>query len=161
MSKAQRIWLGAAVAVLAAVVYGIALDRSPIYLTHDEVIYARNAYSIAATGRDLSGQFLPISIPVTGTFYATPANIYLTAAFLKVLPLSEMTVRLPSVLVGLLCVWLVYLIARRLLNSERCRRRRGRAVVVDAGTFHSQPARHRSPVCRRLRAGLAADPRDR
>jgi len=117
--KAQRIWLGAAVAVLAAVVYGIALDRSPIYLTHDEVIYARNAYSIAATGRDLSGQFLPISIPVTGTFYATPANIYLTAAFLKVLPLSETAVRLPSVLVGLLCVWLVYLIARRLLNSER------------------------------------------
>ena len=105
--------------MLAAVVYGIALDRSPIYLTHDEVIYARNAYSIAATGRDLSGQFLPISIPVTGTFYATPANIYLTAAFLKVLPLSEITVRLPSVLVGLLCVWLVYLIARRLLRSER------------------------------------------
>ena len=120
MSKAQRLGVGAVVAVLAAVVYGAALDRSPIYLTHDEVVYARNAYSIAATGRDLSGQFLPISIPVTGTFYATPANIYLTAAFLKVLPLSEVTVRLPSVLIGLLCAWLVCLIARRLLNSELC-----------------------------------------
>jgi 4-amino-4-deoxy-L-arabinose transferase-like glycosyltransferase len=104
-------------AVAALSIYATRLDVSPIYLTHDEVIYARNAYSIATTGRDLSGQLLPISIPVTGTFYATPANIYLTAAFLKVLPLSETTIRLPSVLVGLLCVWMVYLIARRMLGA--------------------------------------------
>ena len=110
--------MGAAVlAVAALAIYATRLDVSPIYLTHDEVIYARNAYSIATSGRDLSGQFLPISIPVTGTFYATPANIYLTAAFLTVLPLSEVTVRLPSVFIGLLCAWLVYLIARRLLGS--------------------------------------------
>ena len=104
-------------AVAAVTIYATRLDVSPIYLTHDEVIYARNAYSIAATGRDLSGQFLPISIPVTGTFYATPANIYLTAAFLTVLPLSEITIRLPSVLIGLLCVWLVYLISTRMLGA--------------------------------------------
>ena len=85
----------------ALALYATGLEVSPVYLTHDEVIYARNAYSIATTGRDLSGQFLPISIPVTGTFFATPANIYTTAAFLTVLPLSEITIRLPSVLVGL------------------------------------------------------------
>ncbi|MEO7158738.1 MAG: glycosyltransferase family 39 protein [Vicinamibacterales bacterium] len=104
-------------AVAALTIYATRLGVSPIYLTHDEVIYARNAYSIATTGRDLNGQFLPISIPVTGTFYATPANIYLTAAFLKVLPLSETTIRLPSVVVGLLCVCLVGLIARRMLGT--------------------------------------------
>lgn len=117
ISKAQRFCLVAA-ALAAALIYGRGLDVSPIYLTHDEVIYARNAYSIAQTGRDLSGRLLPISIPVTGTFYATPANIYLTAAFLELLPLSEVTIRLPSVLVGLLGAWLVFLIARRLLGSE-------------------------------------------
>ena len=104
-------------AVAALIIYATRLDVSPVYLTHDEVIYARNAYSIATTGRDLNGQFLPISIPVTGTFYATPANIYLTAAFLTVLPLSEITIRLPSVLVGLLCVWMVCLITRRMLGA--------------------------------------------
>jgi len=114
--KRERL-MAAALAVAALAIYATRLDVSPIYLTHDEVIYARNAYSIATTGRDLNGQFLPISIPVTGTFYATPANIYLTAAFLKVLPLSEITIRLPSVLVGLLCVWMVYLIARRMLGA--------------------------------------------
>ncbi len=114
----RRARLRAAVlAVAALTIYATRLDVSPIYLTHDEVIYARNAYSIATTGRDLNGQFLPISIPVTGTFFATPANIYLTAAFLEVLPLSEVTIRLPSVLVGLLCVWLVYLIASRMLGA--------------------------------------------
>lgn len=105
--------------VIAALVYGVGLDVSPIYLTHDEVIYARNALSIAESGRDLSGQLLPISIPVTGTFYATPANIYLTALFLKVLPLSEITVRLPSVLVGLVCVWLTFVVARNVLRDWR------------------------------------------
>jgi 4-amino-4-deoxy-L-arabinose transferase-like glycosyltransferase len=104
---------------IAALLYGVGLDVSPIYLTHDEVIYARNALSIAESGRDLSGQLLPISIPVTGTFYATPANIYLTALFLKVLPLSEVSVRLPSVLVGLVCVWLTFVIARNVLRDWR------------------------------------------
>lgn len=65
----------AVLAVAALTIYATRLDVSPIYLTHDEVIYARNAYSIATSGRDLSGRLLPISIPVTGTFYATPANI--------------------------------------------------------------------------------------
>ena len=116
MIKRERL-TAVALAVAALTLYATRLDVSPIYLTHDEVIYARNAYSIAATGRDLSGQFLPISIPVTGTFYATPANIYLTAAFLTVLPLSEITIRLPSVLVGLLCVWLTCLIAQRMLGA--------------------------------------------
>lgn len=115
----KRFVLFGAIGIIVALIYGSRLDVSPIYLTHDEVIYARNAYAIANTGRDLSGQLLPISIPVTGTFWATPANIYLTAAFLKVLPLSEVTIRLPSVLVGLLGAWLTFVIARRLLDSER------------------------------------------
>lgn len=111
-------WVAAVMAVAAVAVYATRLDVSPIYLTHDEVIYARNAYSIAHTGRDLSGQLLPISIPVTGTFFATPANIYFTALFLRVLPVSEITVRLPSVVIGLLCVALVYFIARRIFDSR-------------------------------------------
>ncbi|MFM8533260.1 MAG: ArnT family glycosyltransferase [Acidimicrobiia bacterium] len=111
-------WPIALVITLFAAIYATGLHVSPVYLTHDEVIYARNAYSIAHTGRDLSGQLLPVSIPVTGTFFATPANIYFTAAFLTVLPLSEVAVRLPSVIVGLLCAWLTYLIATRLSGSR-------------------------------------------
>lgn len=118
MPERARVWVGAAIAVVVVGLYAVGLDRSPIYLSHDEVIYARNALSIARSGRDLSGQFLPISIPVTSTFFATPANIYFTAAFLSVLPMNEVTVRLPSVVVGLACVGLVFVIARRLFASD-------------------------------------------
>jgi 4-amino-4-deoxy-L-arabinose transferase-like glycosyltransferase len=130
--------LAAVLAVAALTIYATRLDVSPIYLTHDEVIYARNAYSIANTGRDLSGQFLPISIPVTGTFWATPANIYLTAAFLTVLPLSEVAVRLPSVLVGLLCVWLLYLIASRMLGPSLGMVAASILVLTPAHFIHSR-----------------------
>jgi 4-amino-4-deoxy-L-arabinose transferase-like glycosyltransferase len=118
MSSSVRRAVAVAAVALAAMIYAPGLDVSPIYLTHDEVIYARNAYSIANSGRDLNGQLFPISIPVVGTFYATPANIYTTAAFLKVLPLNEVTIRLPSVIIGLLCVWLAYLIASRIFESR-------------------------------------------
>lgn len=112
-----RAWL-IAVATLTAVflVYSWSLDR--LYLVHDEVIYALNAHAIATTGRDLSGQFLPISFPVVGTFFATPMNIYFTSLFLMVSPLTEVVVRIPSVVVGVGCVALVYLIGRRVFKSE-------------------------------------------
>mgnify|MGYP003341897452 FL=1 len=58
------------------------------------------------------------SIPVTSTFFATPANIYFTAAFLAVLPMNEVTIRLPSVVIGLLCVALVFVIGRWLFASD-------------------------------------------
>ena len=118
--NSTRVRAAAAVAGLVAtfVLYAVRLDWSPIYLAHDEAIYALNAYSIATSGRDLNGQFLPVSIPVVGSFFATPAQIYTTAAFLKVAPVSEVTIRLPSVLVGLACIWLVWLIALRLFERH-------------------------------------------
>ncbi|MDP3716153.1 MAG: glycosyltransferase family 39 protein [Acidobacteriota bacterium] len=109
--------LAVAALSLLAWVYGAGLDRSPVYLVHDEVVYAINANAIASTLRDINGQFLPLSIHVSGGFFATPVNIYLTALFLKVLPLTEVTVRLPSVVVGLLNIGLLFLIARRVFAS--------------------------------------------
>lgn len=101
---------------LLAWLYGTGLDRSPGYLVHDEVVYAINARSIAATGRDINGQFLPVSIQVTGGFFATPVNIYFTALFLKFLPLNEVTTRLPSVVIGLVNIGLLFGIARHLFG---------------------------------------------
>ena len=98
---------------IVAWIYGAGLDRSPAYLAHDEVVYALNAQSIATTLRDINGQFLPVSIYVTGTFFATPVNIYVTALFLKVAHVSEVTVRMPSVVIGLVNIVLLYFIARR------------------------------------------------
>lgn len=117
LPRLARTGLMVAVIVVTGVgLYAWQLDR--LYLVHDEVIYALNAHAIATTWRDLSGQFLPISFPVVGTFFATPMNIYFTALFLKGAPLSEVVVRLPSVAVGVACIVLVFQIGRRVFKRD-------------------------------------------
>ena len=113
--------------------YGAGLDRSPAYLVHDEVVYAINAHAIATTLHDLNGQFMPLSFHVTGGFFATPVNIYFTALFLKVLPLTEVTTRLPSVIIGLLNIALLFGIARRLFANAWL-------AVLAAAVFALTPA---------------------
>jgi len=115
--RLARTSLMVAIIIAAGIgLYSWSLDR--LYLVHDEVIYALNAHAIATTGRDLSGQFLPISFPVVGTFFATPMNIYFTALFLQWAPPTEVIVRLPSVVVGVACVGLVFLIGRRVFKTD-------------------------------------------
>ena len=121
----------AVILVTAVGLYAWQLDR--LYLVHDEVIYALNAHAIATTWRDLSGQFLPISFPVVGTFFATPMNIYFTALFLKVAPLTEVVVRLPSVVIGVACIGLVFLIGRRVFRKDSL-------AALAAGTLALTPA---------------------
>jgi 4-amino-4-deoxy-L-arabinose transferase-like glycosyltransferase len=48
-----------------------------------------------------------------------PVLVYVTAAFLKVVPLSEIAVRLPSVVVGALDVVLIFFLARLLFDDDR------------------------------------------
>src|SRR5262245_2267217 len=48
-----------------------------------------------------------------------PQIIYVTALFLQVLPVTEASFRVPTVLVGALDVLLMYFVARRLFKSDR------------------------------------------
>jgi hypothetical protein len=118
---------------LCAWVYGAGLDRSPVYLVHDEVVYAINAHAIANTFHDINGQFLPLSFHVTGGFFATPVNIYVTALFLKIFPLTEVTTRAPSVVIGLINIALLFGIARRMFAN-------GWLAVLAAGVYALTPS---------------------
>jgi 4-amino-4-deoxy-L-arabinose transferase-like glycosyltransferase len=106
---------------LAAVVvlYTFRLSDAPIYLVRDEVRFGLQADSIARTGRALGGERLPLYFPEPG-FEAgrDPIIIYMTAAVLRVIPLSEFAVRLPTALVGVLDVVLVFAVASRLFRSD-------------------------------------------
>jgi 4-amino-4-deoxy-L-arabinose transferase-like glycosyltransferase len=119
MSASVRQWV--ALAALLAVAGGFYVWRladAPVYLGHDEVQFALNAHAIATTGADMEGRVLPLffrdrAFPYYGR---DPLNIYWTAVFLQVIPLSETTIRLASVSVGLLNIALVFVIARRLFG---------------------------------------------
>jgi 4-amino-4-deoxy-L-arabinose transferase-like glycosyltransferase len=107
-------WIaGALCAALAisALLYTYRLDRVPAYLTLDEAQFSVHAQALAETGRNLNGQWLPPLISLEdpegeplilpwGSTYYLPFGMYLIAAALKVLPLTEAAVRTPSALLG-------------------------------------------------------------
>jgi 4-amino-4-deoxy-L-arabinose transferase-like glycosyltransferase len=102
--------------------YSLKLEHTPPHLHRDEVMFALQAQSIASTGRDLDGHVLPLyfEMPTLGDHvWFHPVLVYVTALFLKVLPLNESVIRLPSVVIGMIDVVLMYLIAGRLFHSER------------------------------------------
>src|SRR5207249_150435 len=107
------------VGLIVIAMYAWRLQDSPIYLAHDEVVFAVNAQSIAATGRDVTGRWLPLYFHIGGDFWATPVNIYFSALLFRFLPISEATIRLPSMIVGLLVVVLTYVVGERIFKSER------------------------------------------
>lgn len=111
--------LVAAVTMAATVLYATRLGYSPAYLMHDEMQFALQSISISTSGRDLSGRLLPIFF-TEPEFPAgrDPAVIYLTAAALTGLPISEASVRLPVALLGVLNIVLMFLLARRLFGSD-------------------------------------------
>ena len=105
-------------AAIAALLYGRRLDYAPPHVEIDEVLIAIDAHAIATTGRDLRGELLPLYSQTAEHSWYQPLVIYLTAFFLKLAPLSERVIRLPTVCIALVNIVLMYLVARRLFRSE-------------------------------------------
>lgn len=122
MSNSERrrdriVWtslvFAALIGALVGSLYLTRLDTAPVYLAHDEVQFARQAYSLLTTGRDLIGQHRPLYFSEPGFLAGRePMSIYLTAAWLFFRPLSTTTIRLPSAIVGILNVVLMFGLAR-------------------------------------------------
>lgn len=121
---------GLILAAVVAAVYLVDLDRTPVYLGGDEAHFAVVGHALAQTGRTLNGDFLPLfvnvadpqgpdeDLPWRSTWYH-PLLFYLVAAALKLLPLSESAVRLPTAVVGgIVNPLLMYLVARRLFGAH-------------------------------------------
>lgn len=95
------------------------LGEVPLGVTHDELGYIFNAYSIAQTGKNVFGEHLPIfTWMVRGGFPFLPLPIYTGALFFLFLPLSPFTGRLPGALLGVADVVLVYLLVQRLFKDR-------------------------------------------
>lgn len=115
---------------VSAAIYTHGLDRVPAYLSLDEAHFAVHAASLAESGRNLNGQILPPLISLEdpegepfdlpwGTTYYLPFGMYIIAAALKVLPLSEAAVRTPSALLGgVINVALIFAVALALFRNR-------------------------------------------
>ncbi|MEK7155098.1 MAG: hypothetical protein AAB697_03145 [Patescibacteria group bacterium] len=106
MSK--KIVLGILIVVLAAVLRLIDLGNNPPGVYVDEAVHGYNAYSLLTTGRDEYGNPLPILLRSFGT-YPPALYTYFTVPVVKLLGLNSLAIRLPSAVLGILLVAIVYL----------------------------------------------------
>ena len=116
------IWIGVLL-IAAVVLYARRLGDAPVYMSPDEVIIAVDAHSVATTGRDVHGTYMPLYFKIqmrgeerSGWFM--PVIFYAIALTLKVLPLSEMSARLPSVVAGISDIILIFFIVRRMFKCD-------------------------------------------
>lgn len=103
--------------IIAAILRLWRLGSIPPSLTPDEASLGYNAYSILKTGRDEYGKFLPVIFKSFGD-YKPGLYVYLTVHSILVFGLNEFAVRIPSALAGIISVWLIYLIVKKLFQKE-------------------------------------------
>lgn len=104
--------LGLAIALR---IYG--LNIFPPSLNWDEISIGYNAYSVFKTGQDEWGNAFPLSFRAYGD-YKLPGYIYLDIPFVAILGLNEWGVRLPSALLGVGTVVLIYFLLKYLTGSR-------------------------------------------
>ena len=104
--------------VSSTLLYTRRLEYAPPHLEIDEVLIAIDAHSIATTGRDLRGELLPLYSQTAEHSCYQPFVIYLTALVLKIAPLSEWFIRLPTVCIAIVNIVLIYFVARHLFASD-------------------------------------------
>jgi 4-amino-4-deoxy-L-arabinose transferase-like glycosyltransferase len=106
-----------AIIILAAVLRLYQLGNIPYGVPDDEASYIYNAYTIWNTGKDIEGKFMPLSFNAHSS--QSPVPIYVTAPFVGLLGLSPFSGRLPSAILSIGSVLLLFLIADRLFKNKR------------------------------------------
>lgn len=114
----KKNWVLIAIILFAAALRLIGLSKVPPSLTQDEAALGYNAYSILKTGKDEYGKTLPMIFKSFGD-YKPGLYIYLDVPFVSAFGLNEFSTRLPSALAGIIAVYLIYLIAKKLFPDNK------------------------------------------
>ncbi len=93
------------------------LDTNPYGFFCDEASIGYNAYSLINSGTDEWGVSWPLFFKAFGEFKG-PIMIYSTLPFVYFLGLSELSVRLVSVLYGTATIIAIYFLGKRLFNRQ-------------------------------------------
>lgn len=104
--------------LLAALLRLWRLDQFPAGLNADEAAIGYNAYSLLKTGRDEFGQPWPINFQSFND-YKPGFYFYLVLPLVKLLGLNVWAVRLPSALLGISAVYLIYLLVKEWWRGEK------------------------------------------
>jgi len=92
------------------------LDQIPPGVNRDEASIGYTAYSLIQTGKDEYGKPFPLSFQSFGD-WKLPLYIYITIPFIKVFGVTELAVRLPSAIAGIISVGLTFFLVEYLFAS--------------------------------------------
>lgn len=107
-----------AVIILASALRLWSLDNFPAGFNADEAAIGYNAYSLLQTGKDEYGSSWPLSFKSFGD-YKPGLYFYLSLPFVAVFGLNEWVVRLPSALLGIGTVLLVFFLAKEIFKNSK------------------------------------------
>lgn len=116
MNKFSKIIL-IVVVLLAAFLRLYQINDVPPGVNRDEASIGFTAYSLLKTAKDEYGKFLPLSFQSFGD-WKLPLYIYVTIPFVAVLGMTELAVRLPSTIAGILTVLVVFFLVRELIPKH-------------------------------------------
>jgi 4-amino-4-deoxy-L-arabinose transferase-like glycosyltransferase len=95
------------------------LSDAPMVIGGDEAYFALHAQSIASTGHDIDGRFLPLFFRIDLTTWYQPMLVYLMAPTVRLFGVSEWSIRAPIAFIGVVNVLLMYAIGQRLFADTR------------------------------------------
>ena len=126
---------------LGAVLRFAFLGTVPVGFHRDEAYLGYNAYSILKTGRDISGNFLPIHLQ--SYLYSPAGYSYFAIPFVWAFGLSAFSVRFASAFFGSCTILLIYFTVRdlffRFTKGERFKKNAKNIALFSAGFLAISP----------------------
>lgn len=117
VSKFKHLFPLILVLLLAVLLRLVFFNQSPPSLNWDEASLGYNAFSILQTGRDEWGKTMPLTFEAFGD-YKLPGYIYVAVPFIALFDLNEFSIRLPSIIAGILSVLFLYLIILEISKNK-------------------------------------------
>jgi 4-amino-4-deoxy-L-arabinose transferase-like glycosyltransferase len=127
-SKLQRIYLNhqkvihilifTLIILISGFVRVYDLQNNPIGLNQDEAVNGYDAYSIGLTGKDHHGAIQPQPFLQSFDDWSSPLITYITIPFVKVFGLNEFAIRLPVAILGILSIFLFYILVNQLFKNK-------------------------------------------
>lgn len=115
----KYIFILAVIILFAAFLRFWQLGIVPVGVTHDELGYIYNAYSVAKTGRNVFGEFLPLLTWLNqGGWPFLPIPIYFSVPFFWLFDISATTGRMPSAVIGVIDVTLIYILVMQIFKKR-------------------------------------------
>jgi len=118
MGKTKTTIILAAILFLASFLRLFQLYSLPISLVGDEIDVGYQAWSLGTTGRDYTGHLLPTFLQSVSE-WRTPLLSYVLAPVLAIFGPSTQAVRLPVALMGVLNIFLTYLLFQKLFPKYK------------------------------------------